>query len=82
MRKFYGMKKRETVEMISTIDFAARMKINYRTALNWLNSGIVPGAVLRKLPSSNISYWEIPSTAVQMAPPRRGPKVKKGTPKK
>jgi len=30
--------------MISTSDFAKRMKVNYRTALNWLRKGHVPGA--------------------------------------
>jgi predicted site-specific integrase-resolvase len=59
--------------MISTTNFAKRMKVNYRTALNWLRSGRVPGAVEQKLPNG-IIFWEIPVTALTMDRPTRGPK--------
>jgi len=59
--------------MISTSDFAKRMKVNYRTALNWLKAGRVPGAVEHKLPNG-IVYWDIPTTALAMDRPKPGPK--------
>lgn len=71
------MGKQEKVEMISTSDFAERMDINYRTALNWLRAGFVPGAIKRELPGSAGVYWEIPVTALQMdRPVKPGPKPK------
>lgn len=66
------------VEMMTTRQFAERMEINYRTALNWLEAGLVPGAE-RKV-SLIGEYWEIPSTALTMDRPKRGPK-KKGSKK-
>jgi predicted site-specific integrase-resolvase len=72
--------KREKPTMISTTDFAKKMQVNYRTALNWLRAGRVPGAVEQKLPNG-IVYWEIPTTALAMQKPKPGPKkaAKKGT---
>lgn len=54
--------------------FAAEMGINYRTALNWLDAGLVPGAERKKSPVGD--YWEIPSTALKMERPKPGPKKK------
>ena len=59
--------------MLSTTVFAKNMGVNYRTALNWLRAGIVPGAVERTLPSES-TYWEIPATALKMQRPKPGPK--------
>lgn len=67
------MKKKGQPEMISTSVFAEKMAVNYRTALNWLRAGLVPGAVERVLPN-NITYWEIPITALEMERPKPGPK--------
>lgn len=64
--------------MISTSDFAQRMDINYRTALNWLRAGLVPGAKKRELPGGAGVFWEIPITAVEMERPiKPGPKPRK-----
>ncbi|HEY7184173.1 MAG TPA: hypothetical protein VIC84_22250 [Blastocatellia bacterium] len=61
--------------MISTSEFAKEMNVHYRTALNWLNAGLVPGAVERTLPGeTGGSFWEIPASAVKMEKPKRGPK--------
>ncbi len=49
--------------------------INYRTALNWLEAGLVPGA--KKHSSLAGEHWEIPETALAMEPPKRGPKASK-----
>jgi hypothetical protein len=54
--------------------FAEEMGINYRTALNWLEAGLVPGAVRREVLAGN--YWEIPADASKMERPKRGPKPK------
>ncbi len=50
--------------------FAEQMSINYRTALNWLEANLVPGA--ERKPSPVGEYWEIPDTALKMERPRRG----------
>lgn len=63
--------------MLTPRQFAEEMGINYRTALNWLEAGHVPGAVRREVLAGN--YWEIPSDAVKMERPRRGPKPKATT---
>jgi hypothetical protein len=55
-------------------EFAEQMKVDYRTALNWLKAELVPGAKWVETPV--VSYWEIPASAVGMDPPRRGPKLK------
>lgn len=60
--------------MISTNVFAERMAVNYRTALNWLRAGLVPGAVEHTLPGNTGNYWEIPVTALTMEKPKKGPK--------
>jgi predicted site-specific integrase-resolvase len=54
--------------------FAEQMNVNYRTALNWLEDGIVPGAERRTSPIGE--YWEIPDTALSMERPKRGPTPK------
>jgi hypothetical protein len=58
--------------------FAGEMNVNYRTALNWLDAGLVPGAERKTSPIGE--YWEIPEAALQMERPKPGPKkaVKKG----
>lgn len=67
--------------MLSTREFAEKMSVNYRTALNWLQSGIVPGAVENKLPNG-ITFWDIPATALAMEKPKKGPKPSKNGSKK
>lgn len=59
--------------------FAGQMGINYRTALNWLDDGLVPGAERRTSPIGE--YWEIPAEALNMERPKPGPKpgVKKAS---
>lgn len=68
------MAKKEKPEMISTTAFAERMAVNYRTALNWLRAGLVPGAIEHQLPGGVGNYWEIPVTALEMDKPKPGPK--------
>jgi hypothetical protein len=57
--------------------FAEAMDVNYRTALNWLEAGLVPGAERRVSPIGE--YWEIPEAALSMQRPRPGPKPKAKT---
>jgi len=57
--------------------FAEQMKVNYRTALNWLEAQLVPGA--ERKPSPVGEYWEIPQAALKMERPRPGPKPNKAT---
>lgn len=52
--------------------FAAEMRVNYRTALNWLDAGLVPGAERRNSPVGE--FWAIPVSALKMERPRKGPK--------
>lgn len=52
--------------------FAEKMEVNYRTALNWLEAGLVPGAERRT--SLIGEYWEIPDVALRMERPKPGPK--------
>lgn len=68
------MAKKEKPEMISTSAFAEKMCVNYRTALNWLRAGLVPGAIEHELPGGTGNYWEIPATALTMEKPKPGPK--------
>jgi hypothetical protein len=72
------MAKKEKVEMISTSVFAERMNVNYRTALNWLRAGLVPGAIEREMPGGAGNFWEIPITALEMKRPMK-PGPKKGS---
>lgn len=65
-------KKQKTM---TTKQFAAQMEVNYRTALNWLEAGLVPGAVRRSSPIGE--YWEIPEAALKMERPKPGPKPQK-----
>ena len=65
------MAKKEEPVMTARI-FSKRMDVNYRTALNWLEAGLVPGA--RRRPSPVGEYWEIPESALTMERPRPGPK--------
>jgi predicted site-specific integrase-resolvase len=66
-----AMAKKKTRTM-TTKQFAAEMGVNYRTALNWLDAGLVPGAVRQKSPVGE--FWEIPETALKMERPKPGPK--------
>jgi hypothetical protein len=54
--------------------FAEQMEINYRTALNWLEAGLVPGAERKISPIGE--YWDIPEEALKMERPKPGPKPK------
>ena len=54
--------------------FAEKMGINYRTALRWLESGIVAGAERKKSPIGD--YWEVPALAIETTRPKPGPKKK------
>jgi hypothetical protein len=61
--------------------FAEKMNVDYRTALNWLKAGRVPGA--KRKSSLAGTFWEIPETALSMERPKPGPKKgKKATKKK
>lgn len=60
---------------MTTKVFAKEMGINYRTALNWLRDGLVPGAMEHDSPIGK--YWMIPRSALEMEKPKPGPK--KGT---
>ena len=61
-------------KMLTPRQFAEEKGINYRTALNWLEAGLVPGAVRREALAG--IYWEIPADALKMEAPKRGPKPK------
>ena len=61
-------------QMLTAKQFAERMDINYRTALNWLEAEIVPGAERKE--SLVGSHWEIPLDALKMERPKPGPKPK------
>jgi len=70
----HPMAKKGKEEMLSTSAFAEKMDVNYRTALNWLRAGLVPGAVEHELPGGSGNYWAIPVTALSMERPKPGPK--------
>jgi hypothetical protein len=64
--------KKKADEPMTTKVFAEEMGINYRTALNWLRDGLVPGAVEQDSPIGK--YWLIPRSALKMEKPKPGPK--------
>lgn len=64
--------KKKADELMTTKTFAEEMGINYRTALNWLREGLVPGAVEEDSPIGK--YWMIPRSALEMEKPKPGPK--------
>jgi hypothetical protein len=66
---------RKKGRVMTAKQFAQEMGINYRTALNWLDAGIVPGA--RKKESLVGEYWEVPESALKMDRPKPGPKARK-----
>jgi hypothetical protein len=66
---------KKQARVMTAKQFAEQMKVNYRTALNWLEASLVPGA--ERKPSPVGEYWEIPDTALKMERPKRGP-VPKG----
>ncbi len=63
---------KKPLRVMTARQFAERMGVNYRTTLNWLEAGLVPGAARK--PSPVGEYWEIPETAQRMARPKPGPK--------
>lgn len=73
----WGMSKKAAQPMTAK-QFAERMAVNYRTALNWLEAGLVPGAERKQSPVGE--YWEIPHTALKMERPKRGPVPKAKAP--
>jgi hypothetical protein len=64
------MSKKHTI--MTAKQFAEQMDVNYRTALNWLEAGLVPGAERRHSPIGE--YWEISEAALKMERPKPGPK--------
>lgn len=65
--------KKKADEFMTSRGFAEEMGVNYRTALNWLRGGLVPGAVEEETPIGK--YWKIPRTALEMERPMKpGPK--------
>jgi hypothetical protein len=67
------MSKRH-LHVMTAKQFAEQMSINYRTALNWLEAGLVPGAERKSSPIGE--YWEISEAALNMQRPKPGPKPK------
>ncbi len=55
--------------------FAEKMKVNYRTALRWLENGLVQGAERKSSPVGE--YWDIPAAALELERPKPGRKAKK-----
>lgn len=62
------------LQVMTAKQFAEQMDVNYRTALNWLEAGLVPGAERKSSPIGE--YWEISETALSMERPKPGPKPK------
>lgn len=67
------MSKRQQ-HVMTAKQFAEQMSVNYRTALNWLEAGLVPGAERKSSPIGE--YWEISDAALKMVRPKPGPKPK------
>lgn len=65
---------KKTLRVMTARQFAERMDVNYRTALNWLEAGLVPGAERKQ--SLIGDHWEIPEAALKMERPKRGPAPK------
>ena len=61
-------------KVMTAKQFAVQMAVNYRTALNWLEAGLVPGAERKLSPIGE--YWEISEAALKMERPKPGPKPK------
>jgi hypothetical protein len=69
------MPMRKKADAVMTArQFAGRMDVHYRTALNWLEGGLVPGAQRKSSPVGE--YWEVPEAALKMKRPKSGPKPK------
>jgi hypothetical protein len=68
------MNKSESKNMTAR-QFAERMAINYRTALRWLEDGLVQGAERKDSPVGE--YWDIPVAALEMERPKPGRKPKR-----
>jgi hypothetical protein len=69
------MSKKKPGTVMTARQFAAKMEIDYRTALRWLNAELVPGAQMKDSPVG--VFWEIPTTALKMKRPKPGPKPTK-----
>jgi hypothetical protein len=59
-------------QLLTTRQFAEKMGVHYRTALTWLERGLVPGA--QKVKTLAGEHWEIPVAATKMMKPKPGPK--------
>lgn len=59
-------------------EFAKKKGVSYRTVLNWIRLGLIPGALEKN--STSGKYWDVPAAALQMEKPKRG--AKKGRPRK
>jgi hypothetical protein len=66
------MSTKKTQKVMTTKQFAEAMEVNYRTALNWLEAELVPGA--EKKETLVGTHWEIPESALAMERPKPGPK--------
>ena len=73
VRMIWNMSKNQ-LRVMTAKQFAEQMRVNYRTALNWLEARLVPGA--ERKPSPVGEYWEIPESALKMERPKPGPKPK------
>ncbi|MBI1761362.1 MAG: hypothetical protein HYR56_08000 [Acidobacteria bacterium] len=62
---------------MTAAEFAKRKGVSYRTVLNWIHQGLIPGAIERN--SAKGKYWDLPAAALQMEKPKRG--SKKGRPR-
>jgi hypothetical protein len=65
---------KKTQKVMTAKQFAEAMEVNYRTALNWLEAKLVPGA--EKKETLVGTHWEIPESALKMERPKPGPKPK------
>ncbi len=70
---FYKNMSKSISQTMTAKQFAEKMEINYRTALRWLENGIVPGAERKNSPVGE--FWEVPAAAVAMERPKAGRKA-------
>jgi hypothetical protein len=64
----------KTTKMLTPRKFAALQGVAYTTVMNWLQRGMITGAVKHPLPSGS-HYWEVPETAT-------APELQPGRPSK
>jgi hypothetical protein len=68
--------KKESVEMLTAVEFAERAGVSYPTVMSWLRKKLIPGAELKQGDPLG-TYWAIPATSIDMVKPqKRGPKPK------